>query len=163
MSELRLEPKAFCLQSLCHLPTKTVRILDKATSTPPGVCMCVSCSVVSDFATLPWVGAGAARGQTLEGQLSTRGQGQGPGRLCRPRGPAEFHGARTNRARAGLFRPRSCTCGIHEGVWCLAPGSSVQGVLLCPPGRRWALGSADRKSTRLNSSHTLASRMPSSA
>ena len=47
----------------------------------------------------PWVGVGAARGQTLEGQLSSRGQGQGPGCLCRPRGPAESHGARTNRPR----------------------------------------------------------------
>lgn len=90
----------------------------------------------------PWVGVGAARGQTLEGQLSARGQGQGPGCLCRPLGPAESHGARTNRPRVGLFRPRSCTHGIHEGVWCLAHGSSVQGVLLCRPGRRWALGSA---------------------
>ena len=43
MSELRLESKAFCLQSLCYLPTKAVRILDK---------VWVSCSVVSDFVTL---------------------------------------------------------------------------------------------------------------
>ena len=39
----------------------------------------------------------------------------------------------------------------------------VAGTLSPRPGEGWRGGAGDRKSTRLNSSHTLASRMPSSA
>ena len=41
--------------------------------------------------------------------------------------------------------------------------AAIAGQLLIPLLRRLKAGQADRKSTRLNSSHPLSSRMPSSA
>ena len=56
----------------------------------------------------------------------------------------------------------TCQCRSHLPLRHPAPGWKVSSVLLGKSGGQF-LRAPDRKSTRLNSSHTLASRMPSSA
>lgn len=87
------------------------------------------------------MGRGAAPEQTVDGQLSTKGsRGRDQGCLCRPRGLATFLAARTNRPCVGLFWSHSCTHGIYEDVWCLAPGRSAHQAAALSAGKKLSSG-----------------------
>ena len=92
--------------------------------------------------------------------------------MIAPRRGAEFNGDVVIRQNERSFKARSARIDYETDTLYLEEGVLIQDSDLCIEGRRaegrllsgeGLIESADRKSTRLNSSHSQQSRMPSSA
>ena len=62
----------------------------------------------------------------------------------------------------GVYEHNTCAMG-RGGVTAARPCADGSAIYFSPAGLAGLSGTPDRKSTRLNSSHSLTSRMPSSA